>query len=518
MATAPIIFDGADMKPDVRALFTNASVPYDLAPLIVAIEHAGDHAKCDDLTVEHLVDMNFGEFAKSPLTYAKLLIGVRDGIASVAAVVAVAEVVDAAGAVITAAVAAQAAVAALPGIGGLAGVAGNVDECAEAILHALMRLNRAARNELARLAPGGNLTVERLADAMGGSAAADRSTSRARTLNEAEVAALIAAGYATGRTRPDFIWDRPSVRIMSMMAHHTAVLPDAGVRKPRAPSYKDAPFDAVQAEDGTLIHNPAKPSSASLIGSFGVWLLAFELCAAQVTKPVGFLGTGARLSGDPTAYRAVILALHRLKDIDPGLLLEQLKLLQDQMNQWSETLPCQMWYSKTVDRLEGIRYVIASRAAAAPAVAPGAPSTALVVYTGEDDDTPVKGKGKRPLKEGTPESRQLAHFQRENDALRAKLVKNGLGKNGKGGRGGKGGGGSWYDGWSGRGGGWSNDYDVAYGTWAGRDTRFTPYGLGKGSGRDGPPPPPGTSVTGRDKCNDFLKGVCTRGAACRFAH
>eukprot|EP00900_Chrysochromulina_parva_P009535 jgi/Chrpa1/18583/Chrysochromulina_OHIO_Genome00025612-RA len=153
-----LIFDGADMKPDVRALFTNASVPYDIAPLIVAIEHAGDVKKCDGLTAEHLVDLNFGEFAKSPLAYAKLLINVRDGIAAVGAVVAVAEVRDAHGVVITAAVAAQAAVAALPGIGGLAGVTGTIDECAEAILHALMRLNRAARNELARLAPGGNLT------------------------------------------------------------------------------------------------------------------------------------------------------------------------------------------------------------------------------------------------------------------------------------------------------------------------------------------------------------------------
>jgi hypothetical protein len=51
---------------------------------------------------------------------------------------------------------------------------------------------------------------------------------------------------------------------MSVMAHHSAVLTDAGVRKPRSPSYKDAPFDAIVAEDNVLIHNPAKPTSASL--------------------------------------------------------------------------------------------------------------------------------------------------------------------------------------------------------------------------------------------------------------
>jgi hypothetical protein len=501
-----LIFDGADMKPDVRALFTNASVPYDIAPLIVAIEHAGDVKKCDGLTAEHLVDLNFGEFAKSPLAYAKLLINVRDGIAAVGAVVAVAEVRDAHGVVITAAVAAQAAVAALPGIGGLAGVTGTIDECAEAILHALMRLNRAARNELARLAPGGNLTVERLADAMGGSVAADRPTSRARTLNEAEAAALVAAGYATGRGRPDFVWDRPSLRILSVMAYHLSVLPDAGVRKPRAPTHKEAPFEAVQSEDGNLIYVAAKPTSASLIGAFSVWLLSLDLCAAQVSKPAGFPGAGARLSSDPVAYKAVILALHRLKDIDPGPLLEQLRLLQDQMNQWSETLPCEMWYPKTVDRLEGIRYVIASRVAAAAGAVAVVASAALVEALGEEG-TPVKGNGKRPFKEGTPESRQLAHVQRENEAMRAKLAKNGLlGKNGKGGRGGKGG---WSDGWSGRGGGWSNDWSNG---WSNGWTN------GKGVGPPvGPPPPPGT-VAVRDKCNDFIAGRCTRGAACRFTH
>ena len=30
----------------------------------------------------------------------------------------------------------------------------------------------------------------------------------------------------------------------------------------------------------------------------------------------------------------------------------------------------------------------------------------------------MKGKGKRPLKDGTPESRQLAHVQRENEGTR----------------------------------------------------------------------------------------------------
>jgi hypothetical protein len=58
-----LIFDGADMKPDVRALFTNAAVSYELGPLIAAVEHAGDSTKCDGLNVEHLVDMAFGEFA-----------------------------------------------------------------------------------------------------------------------------------------------------------------------------------------------------------------------------------------------------------------------------------------------------------------------------------------------------------------------------------------------------------------------------------------------------------------------
>jgi hypothetical protein len=81
-----------------------------------------------------------------------------------------------------------------------------------------MRLHRAARNELARLAPGGNLTPQTIADAIGGSAAADKLTARARTLNEAEVAGILAAGYATGRAKPDFPWDRAGGRLMSVMA------------------------------------------------------------------------------------------------------------------------------------------------------------------------------------------------------------------------------------------------------------------------------------------------------------
>ena len=511
-----LIFDGNDMKQDVRALFTNASAPCGLGPLIAAVERAGDPVKCDGLNVEHIVDMNYGKFATTQEAYAKLLIRVRNGVVAVAAVAAVAEVVDANGAVVTAAVAARAAVVGIPGLGGLADVVGTEEECAEEILHALMRLHRAARNELSRLAPGGNLTPQMIADAIGGSAAADKPMTRARTLNEAEVAALVVAGYATGRVKPDFAWDRPSVRIMSVMAYNSAVLADSGMRKPRTPSYKEAPFDSVLAEDNLVITNPAKPTSASLIGAIAVWLLAWDLCAAQVSKPAGFLGSGPRLSGDAAMFRTVVLALHRLKDIDPGPLLEQLKLLQDQMHQWSEAAACDVWYPKAVDRLEGIRYVIASRGAVAAGVVAGATSTTLAETLGEDG-TPVKGRGKRPLKEGTPESRQLAHVQRENADMRAKLAKNGLGKNGKGGRGGKGSGGAWFDGWSGRGGGWSNDYDVAYGSWGGRDTRFTPYGLGKGSGRDGPPPPPGT-VAVRDKCNDFIQGRCTRGTACRFAH
>jgi uncharacterized membrane protein YgcG len=499
-----LIFDGADMKPDVRALFTNAAVSYELGPLIAAVEHAGDSTKCDGLNVEHLVDMNFGEFAKSPLTYAKLLIGVRNGVAPVIAVAAVAEVRNAAGGVVTAAVVAQAAVAGIPGLGGLAGLAGSEDDCAEEILHPLMRLHRAARNELARLAPGGNLTPQTIADAIGGSAAADKLTARARTLNEAEVAGILAAGYATGRAKPDFPWDRAGGRLMSVMAFHSSVLPDAGVRKPRPPSYKDAPFDAVLTEENVLAHNPAKPTSASLIGAKAVWLLAWDLCAAQVSKPVLFLGSGARLSSDPALFRAVILALHRLKDIDPMLLLEQLKLLQDQMHQWSEAASCDIWYPKVVDRLESIRYVLASRIGAVAAGAVAGVTSAALVETLNEDGTPVKGRGKRPSKEGTPESRQLAHVQRENEAMRAKLAKNGLGKNGKGGRGGKGGGG-WYDGWSGRGGGWSNDWSNGWSN-------------GKGSGGGGPPPPPPGTLVVRDKCNDFIQGRCTRGAACRFTH
>ena len=503
------IFDGANMKPEVRALFTNASVPYELGPLIATLEHAGDHTTCADLNAEHLVDMNFGTFLTTQRQYAVSLIRVRNGVAGVAAVTAVAAVLNGAGVVITAAVAAQPAVVAVLGIGGLVGVVGTEDECAEEILHALMRLHRAARNELARLAPGGNLTPQTIADAIGGSAAADKPTTRARTLNESEVATLVLSGFATGRLRPDFPWDRPGGRVMSVMAHHSAVLTDAGVRKPRSPSYKDAPFDAIVAEDNVLIHNPAKPTSASLIGSLSVWLLAWDLCAAQVSRPAGFLGSGPRLSNDPAVFRSVVLALHRLKDIDPGPLLEQLKLLQEQMHQWSEAASCEVWYPKAVDRLEGIRYVIASRGAVVAGAVAGATSVALVEPLNEDG-TPAKYRiPKRPSKEGTPESRQLAHVQRENEAMRAKLAKNGLGKNGKGGRGGKGGGG-WYDGWSGRGGGGSNDWSNG---WSNGWTN------GKGVGPPGgPPPPPGTAVAVRDKCNDFIQGRCTRGAACRFTH
>ena len=114
-------------------------------------------------------------------------------------------------------------------------------------------------------------------------------------------------------------------------------------------------------------------------------------------------------------------------------------------------------------------------------------SSDLVAPSGEGA-TP-KGT-KRPLKEGTPESRQLAHVQRENEALRAKLAKNGqLGRSGKGG--GKGGGG-WYD-----------------------------AGYGKGAGPGGygfPPPGPPGAVAVKEKCNDFLAGRCMRGANCRYAH
>ena len=479
MAHALITFDGASMQPGVRAVFASANVPYEIAPLIVVAEHAGSRTLCDGLTMDHVADMNFGTFATTQRAYATFLIGLRDGVPAVAAVAAVPA---GAGQV---AVAAIAAVDGVPGVGGLAGVVGTPDECADEILHPLMRLHRAARNELARLAPGGSLTAEKLADAMGGQAVADKPVHRVRTLDEAAVASLLAAGYL-GRLRPDFPWARPGNRLVSVMAHHSAALPDAGVRRPRVPSYKDAPFDAVVSEDGTLIHNPSHPTAASLLGAFSVFFLAWELCASQVPKPADFAGTGARLSGDVAAYKAVIIALHRLKDIDPGPLLEQLKLLQEQMHHWSEGIACDGWYPKAVERLEAIRYVIASRAGAAVVAAVVSPD--LVAPSGEGA-TP-KGS-KRPLKEGTPESRQLAHVQRENEALRAKLAKTGqLGKSGKGG--GKGSGG-WYD-----------------------------AGYGKGAGHGGygfPPPqaPPG-AVAVVPKCNDFIAGRCMRGANCRYAH
>ena len=102
---------------------------------------------------------------------------------------------------------------------------------------------------------------------------------------------------------------------MSVMAHHSAVMPDSGVRKPRTPSHKEAPFDAVLAEDNIVIHNSAKPTSASLIGAKAVWLLAWDLCAAQVAKPAGFLGGGARLSSDPAMFRAsLVCAVHHCND------------------------------------------------------------------------------------------------------------------------------------------------------------------------------------------------------------
>jgi hypothetical protein len=343
-----------------------------------------------------------------------------------------------------------------------------------------MRLHRAAQNELARLAPGGNLTAEKLADALGGQAVADRPAHRVRTLDEGAVAGLLAAGYTAGVHRPDFAWERPGSRLVSVMAHHASVLPDAGVRKARTPLYRDVPFDGVISEDGTLVHTPACPTSASLIGAFGVWFFAWELCAAQAAKPADFSGSGARLSGGGAAvFKAVIIALHRLKGVEPTPLLEQLKLLQDQFHYWSEGTVCDGWYPKAVERLDSIRFVIASRGSGAAVVA-AVNSSDLVAPSGEGA-TP-KGT-KRPLKEGTPESRQLAHVQRENEALRAKLAKNGqLGRSGKGG--GKGGGG-WYD-----------------------------AGYGKGAG---PPGPPG-AVAVKEKCNDFLAGRCMRGANCRYAH
>ena len=295
MAAAVHVFDGASMLPGMRAVFAGANVSLEFAPLIVVAEHAGDRTLCDGLTIDHVADMNFGAYATSQRPYATHLIGIRDG---VAAVPAVAQVLDVNGAVVTAAVA---AVAAIPGAGGLDSVTGTADECVDAIMHPLMRLHRAAQNELARLAPGGNLTAEKLADALGGQAVADRPAHRVRTLDEAVVAGLLAAGYTAGVHRPDFAWERPGSRLVSVMAHHASVLPDAGVRKARTPLYRDVPFDAVISEDGTLVHTPACPTSASLIGAFGVWFFAWELCAAQAAKPADFSGSGARLSGGGAA-------------------------------------------------------------------------------------------------------------------------------------------------------------------------------------------------------------------------
>ena len=476
MAAAVHVFDGASMPPGMRAVFAGANVSLEFAPLIVVAEHAGDRTLCDGLTIDHVANMNFGAYATSQRPYATHLIGIRDG---VAAVPAVAQVLDVNGAVVTAAVA---AVAAIPGVGGLDSVTGTADDCVDAIMHPLMRLHRAAQNELTRLAPGGNLTAEKLADALGGQAVADRPAHRVRTLDEGAVAGLLAAGYTAGVHRPDFAWERPGSRLVSVMAHHASVLPDAGVRKARTPLYRDVPFDGVISEDGTLVHTPACPTSASLIGAFGVWFFAWELCAAQAAKPADFSGSGARLSGGGAAvFKAVIIALHRLKGVEPTPLLEQLKLLQDQFHYWSEGTVCDGWYPKAVERLDSIRFVIASRGSGAAVVA-AVNSSDLVAPSGEGA-TP-KGT-KRPLKEGTPESRQLAHVQRENEALRAKLAKNGqLGRSGKGG--GKGGGG-WYD-----------------------------AGYGKGAGPGGPGPPGAVAV--KEKCNDFLAGRCMRGANCRYAH
>jgi len=80
----------------------------------------------------------------------------------------------------------------LAGIGGLASVVGSEDECAEEILHALMRLHRAARNELARLAPGGNLTPQNLIAAPAFECAADRASWKhdAQALTELRAEAL----------------------------------------------------------------------------------------------------------------------------------------------------------------------------------------------------------------------------------------------------------------------------------------------------------------------------------------
>jgi hypothetical protein len=62
------------------------------------------------------------------------------------------------------------------------------------------------------------------------------------------------------------------------------------------PSFKEAPFDARSWRRITS-SSITRPSRSLL-----VWLLAWDLCAAQVSRPAGFLGSGLRLSSDPAAF------------------------------------------------------------------------------------------------------------------------------------------------------------------------------------------------------------------------
>jgi len=62
------------------------------------------------------------------------------------------------------------------------------------------------------------------------------------------------------------------------------------------PSFKEAPFDARSWRRITS-SSITRPSRSLL-----VWLLAWDLCAAQVSRPAGFLGSGLRLSSDPATF------------------------------------------------------------------------------------------------------------------------------------------------------------------------------------------------------------------------
>ena len=153
-----------------------------------------------------------------------------------------------------------------------------------------------------------------------------------------------------------------------------------------------------------------------------MWLLAWDLCAAQVSEPAGFLGAGARLSSDPAMFRQVQAGRPRAAPPEgyrswaapgeaapgPDASVERGGLLQCLVPEGRRSARgFNQGYVPLCDReprRRRGRYLSAT-------------SAALVETLGEDG-TPVKGKGKRPLKDGTPESRQLAHVQRENEGTR----------------------------------------------------------------------------------------------------